>query len=100
MMPEIFLRLKVQARNRPRPSGSNRCHAGSWIDIPGSARRQVDEFAGQKFDYVITVCDNALETRPVFFGKAQSCIIILKTFACPTAMPAAESTLPSSLRAG
>jgi arsenate reductase len=30
----------------------------------------VDEFAGQDFDYVLTVCDNAKESCPVFFGKA------------------------------
>jgi arsenate reductase len=30
----------------------------------------VDEFAGQNFDYVLTVCDNAKESCPVFFGKA------------------------------
>jgi arsenate reductase len=26
----------------------------------------VDEFAGQAFDYVITVCDNAKESCPIF----------------------------------
>lgn len=41
------------------------------IDITGHRSKHVDEFAGQQFDYVITVCDNARETCPVFFGKAQ-----------------------------
>jgi arsenate reductase len=41
------------------------------IDITGHRSKRVDEFAGQEFDYVITVCDNARETCPVFFGKAQ-----------------------------
>ena len=40
------------------------------IDITGHRSKNVDEFEGQKFDYVITVCDNARETCPVFFGKA------------------------------
>jgi len=41
------------------------------IDISGHRSKSVDEFAGQEFDYVITVCDNANETCPVFPGKAQ-----------------------------
>jgi arsenate reductase len=41
------------------------------IDISGHRSKNVDEFAGQQFDYVITVCDNARETCPVFFGTAE-----------------------------
>jgi arsenate reductase (thioredoxin) len=41
------------------------------IDITGHRSKHADEFADQQFDYVITVCDNARETCPVFFGKAE-----------------------------
>jgi arsenate reductase len=41
------------------------------IDISGHRSKSVDEFQGQVFDYVITVCDNARETCPVFFGAAK-----------------------------
>ena len=41
------------------------------IDISGQRSKAVDEFEGQRFDYVITVCDNARETCPVFFGAAE-----------------------------
>src|SRR5437870_7566191 len=36
-----------------------------WIDISGQRSKSVDEFIGQPFDYVITVCDNAKESCPV-----------------------------------
>lgn len=36
------------------------------IDISGHTSKRVDAFAGQQFDYVITVCDNANESCPVF----------------------------------
>jgi arsenate reductase (thioredoxin) len=41
------------------------------IDISGQHSKSVDEFAGQEFDYVITVCDNANERCPVFPGKTE-----------------------------
>jgi arsenate reductase len=36
------------------------------IDITSQRSKGVDQFAGQEFDYVITVCDNARERCPVF----------------------------------
>jgi arsenate reductase len=41
------------------------------IDISGHRSKSVDEFLGQEFDYVITVCDNAKEHCPIFPGKAK-----------------------------
>jgi arsenate reductase len=38
------------------------------IDISGHRSKSVEEFAGQEFDYVITVCDNAKESCPIFPG--------------------------------
>ena len=36
------------------------------IDISEHRSKSVDEFAGQHFDYILTVCDNARESCPVF----------------------------------
>ena len=41
------------------------------IDISGHRSKPVEEFDGRKFDYVITVCDSARESCPVFFGSAK-----------------------------
>ncbi len=38
------------------------------IDISGHRSKVVDEFAEQSFDYVLTVCDNAKESCPIFPG--------------------------------
>ena len=40
------------------------------IDISSHRSKSVDEFIGQNFDYIVTVCDNANESCPVFPGKA------------------------------
>lgn len=39
------------------------------IDISTHRSKSVDEFIGEGFDYVITVCDNANEQCPVFPGR-------------------------------
>jgi arsenate reductase len=36
------------------------------IDLSQHRSKSVTEFAGQSFDYVVTVCDQARETCPVF----------------------------------
>lgn len=41
------------------------------IDIGSHRSKSVQEFDGQDFDYVITVCDSARESCPMFFGKAK-----------------------------
>jgi arsenate reductase len=41
------------------------------IDISGHRSKSVDEFAGQDFDQVITVCDNAKETCPIYPGHTK-----------------------------
>jgi arsenate reductase (thioredoxin) len=39
------------------------------IDLSGMHPKLVDEFLDQQLDYVITVCDHAKETCPVFMGR-------------------------------
>lgn len=55
------------------------------IDISGHRSKSVDEFAGQEFDYVITVCDNAREACPIFPGAGRR---LHHGFEDPAAAPA------------
>ena len=41
------------------------------IDVSGQRSKSVDELLEQQFDYVITVCDIAKESCPVFPGPSQ-----------------------------
>jgi arsenate reductase len=41
------------------------------VDISGHRSKSVDELAGTRFDAVITVCDRARESCPVFPGAAR-----------------------------
>jgi arsenate reductase (thioredoxin) len=50
---------------RVRPEAIAVMHEAG-IDISGHHSKSVEEFLGRDFDYVITVCDNARETCPVF----------------------------------
>lgn len=57
------------------------------IDISSHRSKSADEFVGQDFDYIVTVCDNARETCPVFPGHAER---IHHSFEDPPAPGAAD----------
>jgi arsenate reductase len=58
------------------------------IDISGHRSKSVDEFAGQPFDYVLTVCDNAKEVCPIFPAATKT---IHHSFDDPAAFDGSES---------
>ena len=41
------------------------------VDISGHRSKHVDELQDVEFDYVVTVCDNAHESCPLFLGKTK-----------------------------
>jgi len=58
------------------------------IDISGHRSKHVDEFDGQRFDCVITVCDNAKESCPVFPGATKR---LHRSFEDPAAFEGTEA---------
>ena len=53
----------------PAARDALRTHYG--VDPSGLRPKAIDEFDGQTFDYVITVCDRASESCPVFPGAPE-----------------------------
>lgn len=45
--------------------------AEAGVDISSHHSKHVDDLAEVEFDYVVTVCDNAAESCPVFRGSAK-----------------------------
>jgi arsenate reductase len=50
------------------------------IDLAGHRSKHVDSFSGQGFDYVLTVCDHAKESCPIFSGAT---VMIHRSFEDP-----------------
>lgn len=65
------------------------------IDISGHRSKSVDEFTGQPFDYVVTVCDNARDNCPVFPGAAAR---LHWSFEDPAAVQGTEEVRLSAFR--
>ncbi|MDY6960087.1 MAG: arsenate reductase ArsC [Halobacteriota archaeon] len=64
------------------------------IDISSHRSKSIDEFRETKFDYVITVCDNAKEVCPFFPGGKQ----IHKSFVDPSTSQGTDEEILSSFR--
>jgi arsenate reductase (thioredoxin) len=65
------------------------------IDISHHTSNNVSEYRDMNFDYVITVCDNALERCPVFPSSAKT---IHQNFADPAKAQGTENEIMQSFR--
>jgi arsenate reductase len=65
------------------------------IDISGHRSKSVDEFTGREFDAILTVCDNARETCPVFPGSGKR---LHRSFEDPAAAEGGEQERLAAFR--
>ena len=63
--------------------------AEAGVDISHHKSQLVDDFVGESWDFVVTVCGHPHETCPLFTGKAK---IVHVGFDDPPALAMAEST--------
>jgi arsenate reductase len=65
------------------------------IDISAQRAKSADEFTDQRFDYVLTVCDNAKESCPIFPAKTTT---IHRNFEDPAGVPGSEQERLAAFR--
>jgi arsenate reductase len=101
-MAEGLLRALGGGRVEAFSAGSKPSHVNPFaveamrrrgIDISGQRSKHLSEYLDQPFDYVITVCDQAAETCPIFPGRAQR---IHWSFPDPAAAEGTETEILAS----
>ncbi|MGO9138265.1 MAG: arsenate reductase ArsC [Syntrophales bacterium] len=65
------------------------------IDMGAHRSNSIQEFLGQQFDYVVTVCDKAKEACPYFPGGKK---ILHRSFADPSALIGTEEEIVAGFR--
>jgi len=65
------------------------------IDLSATHAKDVQQFVGQDFDYVITVCDRANESCPIFPGDPER---IHWSFRDPSAVEGSDETRVAAFR--
>ena len=65
------------------------------IDISTQRSKSVDELAAEEFDYILTVCDQARESCPIYPGHGQR---LHHAFADPAAVKGSEEDRLSAFR--
>jgi arsenate reductase len=69
--------------------------AEAGIDISNHYSKSIDDLVGIDFDYVVTLCDKAKESCPVFPGKVK---LIHHNFNDPTSAAGSEQEILAEFR--
>ena len=89
---EVFSAGTKRSQMRPEAIAAMR---ELGIDISSHRSKGVDEFTGHQFDYVLTVCDNANESCPVFPAET---VTIHHSFEDPAALHGSEEERLAAFR--
>lgn len=65
------------------------------VDISSQEAKHVDKMSRTDFDYVVTLCDDARESCPVFRGKAR---LVHRSFEDPSFMEGTEQQIMKAFR--
>jgi len=80
-MAEGLLRCRFGEYYEAHSAGTAPSRVNPWAiramrelgcDISGQVSKHVDEFLGETFDLVVTTCDSAVETCPIFPGAKET----------------------------
>lgn len=72
-----------------------RAMAEIGIDVSSQWSKTMDEYSGEKFDYVVTVCDNAREACPYFPGADK---LIHHSFPDPSGFTGSDEEIMAGVR--
>jgi len=71
MAPDTVTAASAGSHPRPLHPNAIRVMSEDGVDISGRSSTHLDVFAGQRFDYVISLCDRLREVCPEFPGAAE-----------------------------
>jgi ArsR family transcriptional regulator, arsenate/arsenite/antimonite-responsive transcriptional repressor / arsenate reductase (thioredoxin) len=71
MAPDTVTAASAGSHPRPLHPNAIRVMSEDGVDISGRSSTHLDVFAGQRFDYVISLCDRLREICPEFPGAAE-----------------------------
>jgi protein-tyrosine-phosphatase len=66
--------VAASAGSHPKPMHPNtvRVMRAYGIDLAGRPSKHLSEFTGQRFDYVVSLCDRVREVCPPFAGRPET----------------------------
>jgi len=103
-MAEALLRLRFGDTCEAHSAGTDPSRVNPWairvmaeldVDISGQVSKHVERYVDQTFDLVVTTCDSAKETCPIFSGASR---LIHHGFEDPAAAVGSDEVILATFR--